>query len=170
MRACRSVPLPEMRTTTRNVTPTSYRMTSDQCLPVQRRYRIVTVPRASESERLRPWGRTPDPRKTQTRTWSVLHSGLIPSWPPGARARARAKLPPPVDPWQPPLMIAQQPMDRIAWWVAIAACAASNPLSSRDSGRPARSTACCSSSQVSTPNPIGTPVLTHTWVMPLVAA
>src|SRR5690606_19493160 len=59
---------------------------------------------------------------------------------------------------------------RNATTVATAASAASAPLSSRDPSRPARSSACCSSSHVSTPNPTGTPVRTLTSVRPDVAA
>ena len=54
--------------------------------------------------------------------------------------------------------------------VAIAAQAASAPLSSMESGSPARSRACLSVSQVSKPKPIGTPVSNATRESPLVAA
>src|SRR5262249_21192517 len=53
---------------------------------------------------------------------------------------------------------------------ATATMAASYPLFSAESGRPARSSACCSESQVRTPNPTGTPVSTATRVRPSVAA
>jgi len=54
--------------------------------------------------------------------------------------------------------------------VATAAMAASWPLSSVEPGSPARSSACCSLSQVSTPNPMGMPVRTDASVRPVVAA
>jgi len=50
--------------------------------------------------------------------------------------------------------------------VATAAVAASWPLSSREPGSPARSSAWASSSHVRTPKPTGTPVLTATSVSP----
>src|SRR6476620_799557 len=59
---------------------------------------------------------------------------------------------------------------RSATTVATAAVAASCPLSSAEPGSPARSSAWASSSQVSTPKPIGTRVRTVTSVMPTVAA
>src|SRR5699024_10882035 len=62
------------------------------------------------------------------------------------------------------------PTSRKAVAVASAARAASAPLSSPDPGRPARSSACSSVSQVSTPKPTGTPVVMATWVSPQVAA
>ena len=57
---------------------------------------------------------------------------------------------------------------RMAAAVAIAASAASRPLSSFEPGRPERSKACWSSSQVRTPKPRGTPVSTESWVSPAV--
>src|SRR5579884_1475105 len=54
--------------------------------------------------------------------------------------------------------------------VATALSAASRPLSSAEPGSPARSSACWSVSQVSTPNPIGMPDSTATLVRPSVAA
>ena len=59
--------------------------------------------------------------------------------------------------------------DRSAITVAMAAVAASNPLSSTEPGRPARAMACSSSSQVRTPKPIGVHVRTATSVSPWVA-
>src|SRR6476620_10255554 len=60
--------------------------------------------------------------------------------------------------------------ERSATTVATAAVAASCPLSSAEPGSPARSSACASSSHVSTPKPTGVAVLTDTSVMPTVAA
>ena len=59
---------------------------------------------------------------------------------------------------------------RIALTVASAAAAASYPLSSTDPSSPARSSACCSVSQVSRPNPTGTPWSSATRPRPSVAA
>src|SRR5579883_418370 len=62
------------------------------------------------------------------------------------------------------------PNDLRASAVATALRAASRPLSSADPGSPARSRACCSVSQVRTPNPTGMPDSTATRVSPSVAA
>ena len=68
------------------------------------------------------------------------------------------------------LLARRQRAQRAGRAVAIAASAASRPLSSFEPGSPARSRPCCSSSRVSTPKPTGLPVSRATRVRPSVAA